>query len=270
LRRAWLHAFIYGWFEVTKWAAAVLAALLSASRSVIPASWPSLAETIVLWVREFAGWPLFACVVYSAVAFGVSARLKPPRTWKAIHDCLDDLQDYFFKGVEGPVHNHRVTLFKWKRWTWNVFAWSARKKLWPWSGWLVPVGRSGHTMQHSWTRLPASPKNPDSAEGIAGRVWASNETVVVNGLPDLHGNPTKQDIEKYAAASFASEEWIEQRLEKGSRCARSFCGMPVEVNNNLWGVIVIDSQIEELPDSSELRRAYGLYGRLLGNMLQGI
>ena len=239
------------------------------SRNVVPESWPSIAETIVLGVREFAGWPLFACVIYTAVAFGVSARLKPPRTWNAIHDFLDDLQAYFFKGIEGPVHNHRVTLFKWKRWTWNIFVWSARKKRWPWSGWLVPVGRSGHTMQRSWTRLFASRNNPDSAEGVAGRVWVSNQTVIVNGLPDLHDNPSKNDIEKYAGGSFASKEWIEQRLRKGDRCARSFCGMPVEVNNNPWGVIVIDSQVEQLPDSSELREIYGLLGRLLGNILKG-
>ncbi len=267
--RTLLHAIAYRWFQTSKWAAAGIAALLSASRNVVPESWPSLAETTVLWVRGFAGWPLFLCVVYSAVAFGVSARLEPPRTWRAVHGFLDDLRDYFFKGTEGPLHEHRVTLLRWKKWTWNVWVWSIRKKRWPWSGWLVPVARSGHTTQRSWTRFLAPQNHPASAEGFAGQVWASNRTLVINGLPNLHDSPSEDDIDRYARGSFASVGWIKQRLQQKKPCARSFCGMPVEVNNELWGVIVIDSQIEELPDSSELREIYGLLGRLLGNMLQG-
>lgn len=124
-------------------------------------------------------------------------------------------------------------------------------------------------MQHSHTRFLAPKNEPESAEGFAGQVWARNRTLVINGLPDLHDSPSEKDIERYALASFASEEWVRRRLSASKPCARSFCGMPVEVDNKPWGVIVIDSQSEELPDSSELQEVYGLLGRLLGNMLQG-
>jgi hypothetical protein len=264
------HTFAYHWWRITKWVALVVAGLLAFFTQAVPEWWPGFAKSIALWIQGVVPeWLLFACLVYFAVADVITGRLKSPQTWDALHGSLDNLRDYFFRGIEGPLHHHRVTLFEWKVWSWNWRVWSIRKKRWPWSGWLVPIVRSGHTTQRSGTRFFASRTSSEPAEGFAGLVWARNQTLVLNGLPDLHSSPSEDDFERYARAAFATKKWLKQRLRENKRCARSFCGMPVEVNNRIWGVIVIDSDIEKLPDSSELQDIYGLLGQLLGNMLQG-
>jgi hypothetical protein len=146
---------------------------------------------------------------------------------------------------------------------------TGREKRWPWSGWFVPVIRSGHTDQRSRTRFWASREFPESVEGIPGLVLARNRVMVLNRLPNLHDSPSENDFDEYAKLTSVSKEWLKQRIENDRRCARSFCGIPVEVENKFWGVIVIDSELEELPNSEELRKVYGLFGRLLGNMLEG-
>lgn len=233
----------------------------------IPESWPDFAANTAMWARGYAPVVLVFVGVYIAVVNKVTAYINPPETWAAIHGFLNNARDYFFKGMEDPLHHHRVTLFKWRTWTWRE--WSIRDSRWPWSGWLIPVARSGHTTQRSNTCFRASASDPESAEGFAGQVWAKNRTIVLNHLPDLKDDSGNEAVRLYAEVSSVSEDWLRQRLKEGKPCARSFCGMPVEVNNKLWGVIVLDSQNEEQPESSDLQEVYGLLGRLLGNMLQG-
>ena len=129
--------------------------------------------------------------------------------------------------------------------------------------------RSGYTMQRSRTIFWASGDDPGSAEGIPGRTWATNRVLIINSLPDLHSNPSAANIQNYATASAVSEEWLQRRLRENKPCARSLCGIPVEVNNKFWGVIVIDSKSDTLPDSADLQETYRLFGQLLGTTLKG-
>jgi hypothetical protein len=257
--RTRLHTLAYWVLWIIKWVAAVLAGLLAFTFQAVPEWVPDVAESIILEVRDYARWIFLVCAILLASTNKITTYLKPPETWGAIHSFLDNLRDYFFQGSQDPVHSHRVTLFKWKKWTWSWRELSIRRKRWPWSSWLVPVARSGHTMQCSSTRFLAPRDKPQFTESFAGQVWTRNETRVLNKLPDLHSSPSEGDFESYARATSVSVDRLKRRLNEDKPCARAFCGMPVEVNNKLWGVIVIDTQIEELPDSLERKRHKGCW-----------
>ena len=134
---------------------------------------------------------------------------------------------------------------------------------WPWSGWLVPVERSGHTTRRSHTIFLA-PDDADQAEGIAGQTWAQNRVVVVNGLSDVNENPSREVLAEYAQRTWIAETWV---LQKQRQHARSFCGIPVEVKGKLWGVIVLDSRNPQAIDQNA-DKFYRLIGRVLGKLLE--
>jgi hypothetical protein len=248
--------------------------------------WPEFLKGVVSFFQGFA-WVLPICAVYLAVASLAARYLKPPHTWVAIQDFLDNLWEYFFTDIVDrgePGHHHRVTLFKWTKWTWNPLRWHITWSHWRWpwsgwwrcprSGWFVPVARSGHTTLRSSTRFWANPNKPTLMEGIPGLVWErarprTKYALIIRRLPQLDANATEVDLTTYANATRVQKEWLEKRIRDNKPIARSFCGIPVEVKNKLWGVIVLDSQKEELPNSEELIEVYGLSGRLLGNLLQG-
>jgi transcriptional regulator with GAF, ATPase, and Fis domain len=83
--------------------------------------------------------------------------------------------------------------------------------------------------------------------------------VIVTGLPNLQDAPTEADFTRYAQETWVSADWL--KTEPPS--ARSFCGVPVEVNGRLWGVIVLDSR----GDNAIKRRSVNLYYRLVAPFL---
>lgn len=161
----------------------------------------------------------------------VCRMIGPPWIWKAIRTLLDDLRNNAFGDKSNdPLHYHRATLFKHCRFRFTL-------RQWPWKGWLVPVERSGHTTLHSKTCFLA-PNKADQAEGIAGQTWSRRKTLFIQNLPNLKSNPSDDNISKYARGSWVTEKWVRDH----EHLTRSFCGLPVEVGNNLWGVIVLDSR----------------------------
>jgi GAF domain-containing protein len=180
----------------------------------------------------------------------------PPWIWETVHYLLDRFQEHVFeKQVGTPLHYHRVTLFRHIR---------LRRSLcrWPWSGWLVPVERSGHTTRKSRAAFLA-PDDADRAEGIAGQTWAQKRVVIVEDLPDISGTPSLGLLEDYARKTWVSVEWLQNR----SQHARSFCGIPVEVKGRLWGVIVLDSRSPDAIDQDAVK-VHSLIGRYLGKLLE--
>jgi hypothetical protein len=138
----------------------------------------------------------------------------------------------------------------------------------------VPYARSGHTTQKIQSVFRA-PDDADKAEGIAGKTWITSKVVSVTGLPDLSSselrrNPHQREncITEYAEKTNVNRRWIEERLSTRRPIARSYCGIPVEVGSEMWGVIVLDSQNPEPRASEELYKIYKIFGRLLGNVLE--
>jgi len=248
----------YHTIGVVQWAAGIAAAVMGASLKADAAIWTQRWEFAGQFLKALQGsaWyslPLLTCLL----GIGQVARssIGHPRIWFAVKQILDIFRDDVFAGQAGqPLHHHRVTLFKHKRFR---LAWVR----WPWSGWLVAVERSGHTTR---TRTVAfrAPDNADLAEGIAGQTWATRFVIAMSGLPD----PTSTDnaiLTDYANRTFVPVEWVRAR----HFLARSYCGIPVEVKGRVWGVIVLDSRGQDSIDT-EAVRLYTMVGKFLGKLLE--
>jgi hypothetical protein len=238
-----------------KWIASVLLALISASARADPTRWTWIQDVLV-WSQQNA-WvsiPVLAgCVVFIPV---IEKAIGLPWIWDTVHALLDDFREHVFeKEIHTPLHYHRITLFKLVHFRFALC-------LWPWSRWLVPVARSGHTTQRSRIAFRV-PDNADLVEGIAGQTWAQNQVVIVRNLPDINIDHSPVLLEEYARQTWVSVKWLQKRRQH----ALSFCGIPVEVKGKLWGVIVLDSRSPETI-AQDPSRVYSLTGRYLGKLLE--
>lgn len=247
---------------VLQWVGGLLLILIGAALKADLAKvskWSALAGGTLSWLQSTGWFSLTLLTLGLGLAELLRKLLGPPWVWGVIRDLLDQFQGYVFrdKGNE-PLHFHRVTLFKYCRWR-VCFS------RWPWSGWLMPVERSGHTTRRKISVFLA-PDDADRAEGIAGQTWAQNQVVLVSDLPSLEGNAVPQEvIKEYARSTWISEEWAHCRRPQ----ARSFCGIPVEVKGKLWGVIVIDSRGTKIAGRTSVQ-VYTLVGRFLGKLLEKV
>lgn len=191
---------------------------------------PELAELIDAAQRN-AWWQLPVFTIAAGVLGLLRKQLGSPWLWDAVKFSLDEIQKIAFTmGDSDGQHHHRVTLFKYVPWAWCL-------RRWPWSGWLVPVERSGHTTRSGVSYFKA-PDAADQAEGIAGLTWARRRTVGVSDLPELTAQSSNAELQTYATSTGLSIEQVKDKLPK----ARSFAGIPVEVGGRVWGVIVLDSR----------------------------
>jgi len=149
--------------------------------------------------------------------------------WKnaAVADTIEQMRIVAFPKRGGGIHLHRATLFKADGW----FKWTRR---------LVIYARSGHTTQGSTTNFKIPPDVPDRAQGIAGITWKVNAVVVKKGLPHIDAGSDEATKAEYARETGVSVAWLNGRTYN----ARSFMGIPIEVNGALWGVVVLDSADE--------------------------
>ena len=255
MRRHFLWGFIYRAFSVLQWIAGIGLACFAAATKAEPKNWV-WAATSLAWLQDTA-WlfiPLFT------VGLGLIQILRsatgPPWIWQHVHYLLDTFRQHVFKKQRGtPLHYNRVTLFRYVRFRCALCRW-------PWSGWLIPVERSGHTTQRSRTAFLV-PDNADRVQGIAGQTWAQNSVVMVNGLPDINGSPSLELLAQYAQQTWVSVPWLQNRSQHG----RAFCGISVEVKGRMWGVVVLDSRSPDAIDQ-EAVNVYRLVGRYLGKLLE--
>ena len=166
---------------------------------------------------------------------------------------------------EEPEHFHRVTLYKYG-WHWALV-------MWPWSGWVVPVARSGSTTKTKIPCFRASRNEPDKAEGVAGQTWVRNRRVPVFNLPNLNiESPSEPDIEEYAKQTFVSEKWMYNRIQKHKKGpqARSLLGIPLETKGKSWGVLVVDSRSQESIGLKKVSKSYSsqAYYSVLSRLLE--
>jgi hypothetical protein len=92
-----------------------------------------------------------------------------------------------------------------------------------------------------------APDDADNSEGIVGEVWQKNQ-VLVQRLPELKATSTADEIATYAQMANMPEWWIRDRLAKKKPCPQMLCGIPIEVDNRLWGVLVLDSRRSDTID----------------------
>ena len=248
-----------------QWAAIVVPIPIAMSLKIDAKTWGGPPKVLLESVQNSAPWliPVLAGIAFGAKSVG--AMIGPPRLWKTVQRILDLYREKAFVMPDGAaVHEHRVTLFKHVHWG-GCFWKGARSipGIKPWDGWLVPVARSGHTTQKSRTVFP-TPDNPNQAEGIAGQAWVCGAMILERDLPDLKAEPTLENIRIYAEKTFSRPEWVKARLADGT-LSRSLCGIPVENNGTIWGVIVLDSVHPRAIDNDGA--AWEHYGTLIPNFL---
>jgi heat shock protein HslJ len=211
---------------------------------------------------QHVSWWAVPALYFANLAFQAAAKaISPPWVWETVRAILDQLRLHAFRGVRGELQQHnRVTLFKhvWWRWSWCR---------WPWSGWLVPVERSGYTTRKTDTAFLA-PDDGGRAQGIAGRAWASNETVSKSNLPAVTDKSPEDELKQYADETYISVELLRSRLVQKKSVALSLTAFPVEVKNKVWGVIVFDSRSKQ-PFPEEAIEHFRLVGACLGKVLGG-
>lgn len=238
---------------------ASLSASLRADPKHLTGGWQIFSPPLA-WIQDRAWILLIAVGLFLALSTSVRKIVGPPWVWDAIHSYLDSFREYAFPDQPGDMlHEHRVTLFKYVRWHWCL-------KKWPWSGWLVPVERSGHTTRRTSASFRA-PDDANEAEGVAGATWASKLAVPVVDLPDLSAEPSADDVAQYARKTFVSKEWVEAYIRRGRPLARAFLGIPVELGGKRWGVIVLDSR-REMHNSSRNLNLYTILSKFLSKLLE--
>ena len=205
-------------------------------------------------------------VLFKWLAYSVG----PPWIWKAIQAVFNEFGERAFnRKDDDPVHYHRVTLFQyvqlWKLGRLWLYPWRWQAGRLPWSGWLVPVARSGHTTKRC-NAVFLAPDDADRAEGVAGQVWATNSQILVEELPALDSSSSDEVIADYATRTFVPEEWVRARLTKP--LPRSLCGVPIEVDGRIWGVLVLDSRVPKAIKPKKVSDLVDFVGIVLRHLLR--
>lgn len=249
----------YSILNLSQWVAGFVSAFVAASTKAKVSEvkeWSTFAATCLQVTQEWA-WVLIPLLAaYLGLAQLLRQMIGSPWIWDMIHDLLDDLQEKAFtESNQAPLHHNRATLFKHRRFR-CVFC------KWPWSGWLVPMERSGHATRRSSVAFRA-PDDADQAEGIAGQTWAHDRVLFLNNLPKIEPTSNDKQLSRYAEKTWVTVNWMKKEQCK----ARSFCGIPVKVRGKPWGVIILDSR-EPAAISEEAVSYYMLIAGQLGKLLE--
>ena len=253
-------------FQVLQILFLIVSSAAATSLKVKPESLPADLRGWLFGVQSRAWWLILASSVLAGVCKLVCDGIGPPWVWRSIQKVLDTFRDGAFEidGKDG-LHKYRVTLFKRCRFAFPMRPgrsphWPWGKGRHPWSGWLVPLARSGHTAQKSTTVFLA-PDDAENAEGIAGKVWAGQWTMMIPNLPDINKDSVPEMVEEYAKEAMVPSDWIAWRLLKGKACPRSLCCISLEVKGEPWGVILLDSAVPSA--INDKRHAWPAYEKLM-------
>ncbi len=223
--------------------------ILKEGPSVSVAFLKPLSDFIVPVVKTNAWW----LIAFSSVTVGATKLLKrtvliDPWLENSIVAALDNGRQYLINQnviQNDDFHHHRLTLYKrtlfsyrprpFRKWWWWWGLWRG-----PFSGWLVPVARSGHTTKKVKSTFLA-PDDADSCEGVVGRAWACDGLIHIDGLPEINSSSSENEVKAYAKKIWVSEDWVKLKVKQTKPLARSFIGFPIKVNGERWGVVIVDS-----------------------------
>jgi len=216
-------------------------------------------EVLQAPVRQLQGGWVIPILLITAPVVAFTRRRFDNGRLEHVHDLLDQMCEKTFKTQSFDLPQHRrVTLFKYKRfciWRFPFFG-----------GFLVPIERSGNDTRKTNSIFKVH-DNGEKNEGIAGRVWSANASLAVFELPDIEGECGESNLDDYAAKTFYPRKKLD-RLDKRPN-ARSLMGIPVQVSNKRWGVIVIDSIKPNFTDRTA-RDAFSAIAKSLSAQLRGL
>lgn len=251
----------------------VLGALLVFNEKML-AHYPALTE-VIKTIKQQAIWGF---IVYFGLLIVGKLLIRKGRTvcWKALQAQVDTLQQIACPEQAADLtDNHRVTLFRWQRFSWRPLL--THPKRWPqllkkgkhpWSGWLKPVLRSGHTSKNTKTIFWA-PDDSRQAEGMAGYCWATGRAERFDALPSLTKTSNNDNRQKYSERANMPIAMVDRYLDRDRPLPRSLLGMSVKTSRyKAWGVLVIDSQSPGGIDYAQADNAFMVIASPLSVMLE--
>ncbi|MEX0701194.1 MAG: hypothetical protein WD069_03785 [Planctomycetales bacterium] len=228
-------------------------------------------------LRDNLPWLVAGLGLAVAGSSAMCRQIGEPRFWATVGHILTGFRDDIF-GIGGIEDHDRITLYRFRRWTFRVGCVACRgskwwpwgcsptgRRNWPWSGWIVPVVRSGQ-MGHGKSVFLA--KNDQESWGVAGTAFFHGASLEKSELPEASLN-RPESITHYAKETFACLGWIEERLKAGESCARCFYAIRVRAGKRAWGVIMIDSRREKLPKSNINTARFRTLAGAIGELLSG-
>jgi hypothetical protein len=137
---------------------------------------------------------------------------------------------------------------------------------------MIAVARSGHTGLQTWSAFLAPQQSVDNSEGLIGLVWQTKQVQIMPDLPAIDHTSTAEQIADYATQSLMPVNVIKRRVRSKRPCSRALCGIPVEVNGEIWGVLVLDSRRPNTIDYTNTTWASltTLVPFALGELLKGV
>ena len=93
---------------------------------------------------EWIALVLISLAVLVPVVGVIKKTTQPAWLIETLENALTASRKYFLDRsliLNDPMHHHRITLFQFKR---RCFFPKPFRWCWPWSGWLIPLARSGH------------------------------------------------------------------------------------------------------------------------------
>ncbi|MEZ8855608.1 hypothetical protein AB6E16_08890 [Vibrio atlanticus] len=235
-------------------------------------------KVVVEFIKNHAPTILGIAALLIVISF-ISLRISRSAViLNCVETKLDVIRDWLCCEAEADyIDNHRVTLFQhkavsfgiWRKpryWALKYFPWSWEKT--PFSGWLVPVARSGYTNQKPKAAFWA-PDEGRKAEGIAGVCWATKATVHRDELPLITSTSSDLNKGKYCKITGTPKAVLDFYIDKNKIPARSFLSFPILGKDGLpWGVVVIDSQSKSGISTDDVHRAVSVSGPVLAVLLE--
>ena len=278
MRRTTLRKYIYisgSWANSTAIVPAVLAVSSEVDSSRPPYnSWPDLILRVIEYLNDWS-FLLYTLIIVLLLYAPLARRAGDPWLWEKIQYLIDGMRDRLWEDFENArMDEHRVTIFQRKSFVLFLkrpgasMLWPYGKGCHPWSGWLVPVLRSGHTAQVSRSIfLAPSGGTSHKVEGVVGKAWASKSTIIIDELKKIHRGSAPQTIKSYATKTFCDIGVVDRYLTQNRTPPRSIGAIPIEVHGKIWGALVLDSRE---PDgvTEEKTNQFKLTTKLIGQLLE--
>ena len=236
--------------------------------------WPEGILGIVVSLKDYS---LMLYIIIVALFFYslLAKRAGDPWIREKIQYLIDGVRDRLYEDFgTDRLDEHRVTLFKRTGFAWKICRPGSRKHwpygagYFPWSGWLMPVLRSGHTAQTSSSAFlaPTSGELSHKVNGVVERAWASKNTIVVDNLNEIRQDSALRTKENYARKTFCDIDWVERCLDQKRQPPRSIGAIPIEVHGKIWGALVLDSKAPHGVTNEKIanfKLTAGMIGQLL-------
>lgn len=237
-------------------------------------SWPAVILRAIDYLNDWS-LPLYALAIMMLIYGTLARRAGDPWIWEKIQYLIDGMRDRLWEDLEAArMDEHRVTLFQRKSFVLFLrkpgasILWPYGRGCYPWSGWLVPVLRSGHTAQVSRSIfLAPSGGTSHKVEGVVGEAWASKTTIIIDSLNKIRQNSAIKTKKTYADKTFCDVSIVDRYLAQNRTPPRSIGAIPIQVHGKIWGALVLDSQE---PDgvTEEKTNQFKLTTDLLGQLLE--